>query len=437
MDGGNGKFEALAARTYARFAGLAERYYYSFRRSSVTRGGLPCMILLGNHSSGKSSLVNWVLGGEPVQDVGLAPTDDGFTICVFGEMEEDVCGPAALSRLPAEFRTLESFGDSFLQHLKVKVRNRARLRSVMLVDSPGMIDSAEGTVSRTYDFAGVVRRLSEICDMVFFLLDPEKPGTTGETVTIFSKCLAGVEFKLRVLLNKCDAFSGLYDFARTYGTTCWNLARVLHTKDLPKIWTLYSGPERTDAGFDLSDFNRHRREFLAVLDDAAARRKDNIYAQTLADFLGLSVRMRVVNHAMRALVGFRALFCACTALMLGGGGYLLWQALAAHGSLFAALAVGAAAVGGLVAAGLIARVAERLMRLSLSRRVDEIFEKEYRRDLAVGTCEEIRQLWALTREETAKIVLDAPLDLPLLGEFRRRRLDAAAQKVLKAFHTTA
>ena len=30
-------------------------------------------------------------------------------------------------------------------------------------------------------------------------------------------CLRGVEFKLRVLVNKCDAFSSMYDFARTYG----------------------------------------------------------------------------------------------------------------------------------------------------------------------------------------------------------------------------
>ena len=430
-------FETLARDAYRRAAPLAARYYYSFRRPTVTRDGVPCMIFLGNHSSGKSSLVNWVLGDPPVQDVGLAPTDDGFTVMLFGETEEDVCGPAALSRLPGEFKALETFGATFLQHLKVKVRNRALLRTVTLIDSPGMIDSAEGTVSRAYDFAGVVRLLAEACDMVFFLLDPDKPGTTGETVTVFSKCLAGVEFKLRVLLNKCDAFSSLYDFARTYGTVCWNLARVLHTKDLPQIWTLYAGETRAAGSFDLSDFNRHREEFLGVLRDADARRLDNVYSQALADFLGLSVRMRVVNHVARRLAGFRLLFASGAALVLAASGLLLVHALSVRfgwGRLPSALACSLpVALGGLLAHWIF-RLAARAARLGLSRRVDDIFAAEYRRELAAGTHDDLRQRWALDRDETARIVRDAPLRLPLLGEFRRRRLDAAAAKVLRAFH---
>ena len=225
------EFEKRANGAYLRFGPLARKYYYTFKRSSVTRGGTPCMVFLGNHSSGKSSLINWTLGESPVQDVGLAPTDDGFTVILYGEAEEDVCGPAAVSRLPQEFRDLDAFGGTFLQHLKVKVRNREILKGVTLIDSPGMIDSAEGTASRTYDFEGVVKTLADICDMVFFLLDPDKPGTTGETINVFARCLVGSEFKLRVMLNKCDAFTSMYDFARTYGTACWNLARVLRTKD--------------------------------------------------------------------------------------------------------------------------------------------------------------------------------------------------------------
>ncbi|MBO7684017.1 MAG: 50S ribosome-binding GTPase, partial [Kiritimatiellae bacterium] len=309
-------FEACVRKGYERFGPLARRYYYRFTRPTVTVGGSPCMIFLGNHSSGKSSLINWVLGGAPVQDVGLAPTDDGFTVIAYGEREEDVCGPGALARLPAEFADLGLFGDNFLQRLRVKVRNREPLRRVTLIDTPGMIDSAEQTVGRAYNFEGVVRTLAELCDMVFFLLDPDKPGTTGETVNVFARCLVGVEFKLRVLLNKCDAFSGMYDFARTYGTACWNLARVLRTKDLPKIWTIYSGEAREGGGLDFADFNRHREEFLSVFRNASERRRDNMFSQATADFNGLSIRMCVVNHAARRLAVFRllhGLFGAATA----------------------------------------------------------------------------------------------------------------------------
>ena len=431
------KFEKLADDAYRRFAPVAASYYHPFKRPSVTSGGAPCMIFLGNHSSGKSSLINWVLGGEPVQDVGLAPTDDGFTVILYGETEADVCGPAAVSRLPEEFRELDTFGDAFLQHLKVKVRNRGLLKTVTLVDSPGMIDSADGAVSRTYDFEGVVKMLTNLCDVVFFLLDPDKPGTTGETLSVFAKCIAGAEFKLRVLLNKCDAFSGMYDFARTYGTTCWNLARVLHTKDLPKIWTVYTGEERTGSPLDLTDFNRHRREFLDVLRDADSRRRDNVYSQVVADLLGLSIRMRVVNHAYRALFGFRAVFAAFCALVIAAAGLLVWGVMSARFGFgnFASVTAAAITAGlGLYAANALSRIAVRMKRESLAGLVNDIFAAEYSRETAVGSHDNLRQLWGELSDKTAEIVRTAPLKLPLFGEYGRRRLDRALVRILDAFH---
>jgi len=432
-------FEELAREAYGRFKSFAGSYYYRFRRPSVTSGGVPCMVFLGNHSSGKSSLINWLLGGDPVQDVGLAPTDDAFTVIMYGDSEEDFCGPAALARLPDEFAGFRLFGGNFLQRLRVKVRRRALLKTVTLVDSPGMIDSAAGTVDRTYDFEGVVRTLAELCDMVFFLLDPDKPGTTGETVNVFAKCLAGVEFKLRVLLNKCDAFSSMYDFARTYGTVCWNLSRVLRTKDLPKIWTIYSGETRQTAGggLDLSDFNRHRDEFLGVVHAAAARRRDNVFSQALSDFMGLSMRACVVNHAWRRLVAYRlTLAASCTAVSVAAGLTAWLAAMVRFGSesrLAVAIGVVVAALG-LVASFFVVRLAERIRRQRLADKVDEIFSVEYSRSIAIGNNDNLRLVWEETRGETADVVRSAPLHLPLFGEMRRRQLERAAARLYAAFN---
>ena len=442
MDEQSREFEKRAHDAYARFGGLAKRYYHVFSRSAVTCGEVPTMLFLGNHSSGKSSLVNWTLGGEPVQDVGLAPTDDGFTVILYGEREEDVTGPAAISRLPPEFRALDVFGGTFLQHLKVKVRNREVLKGVTFVDSPGMIDSAEGEVSRTYDFAGVVKVLTGLCDMVFFLLDPDKPGTTGETISIFSRCLVGAEFKLRVLLNKCDAFAGVYDFARTYGTVCWNLARVLRTKDLPKIWTVYSGAEKTgdSQGLDLSDCNRHREEYLDVIRHAAARRKDNVFSQMLSDFLGLSVRMCVVNAAARRLTAFVLAASTFAALLLVTFGFVGWHLLVTRmgwGATVSATAVAVCAVLGAFVAYWTIRFLVRLQRVSLAGKVDSIFGRLYRRRLVLGVHDNLDQNWEAVRDETAEVIRQAPLDLPLFGEFRRRRLEAAVKKLCESFHGKA
>ena len=44
---------------------------------------LPFVFLVGNHSSGKSSFINYVLGRN-VQTAGVAPTDDCFTVIAPG-----------------------------------------------------------------------------------------------------------------------------------------------------------------------------------------------------------------------------------------------------------------------------------------------------------------------------------------------------------------
>ena len=435
------KFEQKINKAYTRFAPVAQSYYYTFSRPSVTVGGTPNVIFLGNHSSGKSSLVNWILGEPPVQDTGVAPTDDGFTVIMYGEQEEDVVGPAALARLPKEFRILEPLGPAFLQHLKIKVRNREALKRANFVDSPGMIDSAAATSPRDYDFDGAVKRLAQLCDIVFFLFDPEKPGTTGETVNVFANCLKGVEFKLRVLLNKCEAFTSMYDFARAYGTLCWNLSRVLRTKDLPKIFTTYSGAEREPAAnMDFADFNRHRAELAATFGALDARRTDSVFAAAYNDFACLSMRMRVVDNAagkIRKRTAYHLLVGSAAALLTGSLTALATAAaldanlfdLSARG-LIAWIAGGTVAALACLAASAWSRISVRKLRAALAQKVDDIFTEEHRSQTAIGTYDDLCQRWNAIRAETADIIDHAPLALPFFAKHKRAAIDKVASSLI-------
>ena len=73
---------------------------------------------------------------------------------------------------------------------------------------------------------------------MLYCIDPDKPGTTGETLTVLTNSLAGMEHKLHIILNKADQFEKIHDFARAYGSLCWNLSKVIHRKDLPRIYTM-------------------------------------------------------------------------------------------------------------------------------------------------------------------------------------------------------
>jgi len=209
---------------------------------------LPFVFLLGNHSSGKSSFINYVLKKQ-VQTAGVAPTDDSFTIISPGPKDMDQDGPALVGDPDMGFAGLRHFGPALIHHTCLKVRTGIATQSFMMVDSPGMIDSPafkasafednmETKDARGYDFQGVVRWFAERADVILLFFDPDKPGTTGETLSVLTNSLVGLDHKLYIILNKADQFKKIHDFARAYGSLCWNLSKVIQRKDLPRIFTM-------------------------------------------------------------------------------------------------------------------------------------------------------------------------------------------------------
>ncbi|MEZ4549713.1 MAG: dynamin family protein [Desulfobacterales bacterium] len=67
---------------------LAKEYGYSEVPLESTIKWRPMVLILGNYSSGKSTLINEFLGAD-IQAVGQAPTDDSFTIITYDETIDD------------------------------------------------------------------------------------------------------------------------------------------------------------------------------------------------------------------------------------------------------------------------------------------------------------------------------------------------------------
>lgn len=229
---------------------ISEKSHGPMEKASSANTLFPFVLLLGNHSSGKSSFINYVLNRK-VQTTGVAPTDDNFTIIGVGDEDIDKDGPALVGDPDLGFSGLKNFGPVLVNHTQLKVRAGIAVRDFMIVDSPGMIDSPVGRTTSTamvgefgenmdrgYDFAGVCRWYAERADVILLFFDPDKPGTTGETLTILTSSLKGFDYKMHIILNKADQFRRIHDFARAYGSLCWNLSKVIPRKDLPRIHTM-------------------------------------------------------------------------------------------------------------------------------------------------------------------------------------------------------
>ncbi len=277
---------------------------------------LPFVFLLGNHSSGKSSFVNYVCQRK-IQTAGVAPTDDSFTIIMPGPADKDRDGPGLVGDPDMGFNGLRPFGPQLIHHTQLKIRSNLAIKNFMIVDSPGMIDSpmvrdANGNIrhavmDRGFDFEGVCRWYAERADVILLFFDPDKPGTTGETLSILTNSLMGLDHKLHIILNKADQFRKIHDFARAYGSLCWNLSKVIQRKDLPRIYTMSlpttfqarasgdQSEEHQSLGQGLVDLETTREEVVAEVLNAPNRRVDNEITR-LADHVSLlQMHCKVIN----------------------------------------------------------------------------------------------------------------------------------------------
>jgi GTPase SAR1 family protein len=248
---------------------------------------LPFCLLVGNHSSGKSSFINYVLG-QSIQKSGVAPTDDTFTVIAppgpAMPRIGDADGPTLVGNPDLGFQSLRQFGPALIHHTQLKVRQSPL--NFMLVDSPGMIDAPTNfaanrdskMMDRGYDFPGVIRWFAQRADVVLLFFDPDKPGTTGETMSVLLNSLSGMDHKLLIVLNKADQFNKIHDFARAYGSLCWNLSKVIPRKDLPPIFTmsLPNDSKNNTLSASLSDLEHTRDDVVQQVMQAPKRRIDNV-----------------------------------------------------------------------------------------------------------------------------------------------------------------
>lgn len=397
---------------------------------------LPFVFLLGNHSSGKSSFINYLLQRQ-VQSTGVAPTDDGFTIIAPGSEDIDQDGPALVGDPDMGFSGLRGYGPALIQRTQLKVRKDINV-NFMLVDSPGMIDSpksmhnvnsyyavppalrrstdaargvAGGDASLTYrgsgessdrgyEFPEVVRWYAERADVILLFFDPDKPGTTGETLSILTRSLVGMDHKLHIVLNKVDQFRKIHDFARAYGSLCWNLSKVIPLKDLPRIYTMCiptnNGGASTENGLgaSLADLDAMREEVVSEVVRAPERRVDNLITNLYDSTRMLQMHATIFEDLRARYASEKWRRAALAGSALVGGNALAGAAFFSGAPVEVAAGVSVAAVAaGAATAWHNATVLTQLERDLLHEdTLTELFRRRYGRQLAEGD-EYVLSLW--------------------------------------------
>ena len=417
---------------------------------------LPFVFLLGNHSSGKSSFINYILQ-KRVQETGVAPTDDGFTIIAPGLRDEDKDGPSLIGDPDFGFSELRSFGPGLMNRVHLKIRSGMGIDDLMLIDSPGMIDSPTDSISyvgagrgrrdRGYDFEAVTRWYAERADVILLFFDPDKPGTTGETLSVLTNSLAGMDHKLHIILNKVDQFKKIHDFARAYGSLCWNLSKVIPRKDLPRIYTMYTPVTNQASRFmdqnrevtpfnhsdpqmswvsSLKDLESTREDVIQQVKRAPARRVDNVVTQLYDSARLVKMHMAISEVVRQDYLSLRRKTVGAAVAVGLTGNLVSLAALYLVPALwgFSATVSGSSLAG---AAGMYLygnhSLQQKASEMSSEEYLDAIFKHVYAKELQAGD-EFALSLWTRVRVSlTSAIKTVGPAGLPRVSSRDIKKLD--------------
>ena len=222
---------------------LFNRYEVDFGNLEAILKWKPIALILGNYSSGKSTLINEILGQE-IQRTGQAPTDDSFSVITApppSDSAGEIHGATLINNNKLPFGSLKSYGEPLFAHFRLKYVDSPLLENLAIIDSPGMMDSVTEK-GRGYDFLGVVADLTKLADLVVLMFDPHKAGTIKETYSTIRNTLPGTSGEDRIVfvLSRIDDCDNLADLVRSYGTLCWNLSQMTGRKDIPRIFLTYS-----------------------------------------------------------------------------------------------------------------------------------------------------------------------------------------------------
>lgn len=256
---------------------LFARYRMDFGGIDATLKWKPLVLIIGNYSSGKSTLINELVG-QDVQRTGQAPTDDSFTIITSepGTGDKEVPGSTLVNDENLPFQHFKQFGEKLISHVCLKQVACPMLENMAIIDSPGMLDATSEN-DRGYDYMRVLGEFGKMADLIVLMFDPHKAGTIKESYEAIRNTLPekSGEHRIVFVMSRIDECDNLSDFTRSYGTLCWNMSQMTGRKDIPHIYLTYApsvvAPEAVAEGWP-----QEREELLDKIKKAAGFRINHI-----------------------------------------------------------------------------------------------------------------------------------------------------------------
>nr|XP_054748090.1 uncharacterized protein LOC129253700 [Lytechinus pictus] len=158
------------------------------------------VLLIGNHSAGKSSFINWYVE-EHVQRTGVAIETQGFSFITSGRKRESLTGNATLHLYP-HFKELAKL-EGVVEYLNTEVitSKQKKFSLVTFVDTPGLVD---GDMKYPFDVEQAILWLGDLADLIFVFFDPIGQALCKRTMNLVEKLNEKHADRVKFYLTKAD-----------------------------------------------------------------------------------------------------------------------------------------------------------------------------------------------------------------------------------------
>ncbi|OQR96743.1 hypothetical protein ACHHYP_13611 [Achlya hypogyna] len=199
------------------------------------------VMIIGNHSAGKSSFINWYVG-EDIQRTGVAIETQGFTFITSGTKRTlaPIKGDSTLLLYPHLAPLSKEYGKSLVENLTTHVStSTARHFNVVdFCDTPGLVD---GDIAYPFDVNAAIVSMAAFADLIFVFLDPMGQALCSRTMKVVKALNENGQYadKMKYYLTKADTVTDSKEMMKLMVQITQNIKANIqnqHGLEIPSIW---------------------------------------------------------------------------------------------------------------------------------------------------------------------------------------------------------
>jgi GTPase Era involved in 16S rRNA processing len=199
------------------------------------------ILVVGEHSTGKSSLVNWFFG-DNIQKVSAAIETSRITFVTTGRKRLSLDGTSTLQLFSflEDCKTIPGFVENLQTEMRLPVEDRSSL--VTFIDTPGLISDR---TRLPFDCEAITLKLAEHCHRIIVMIDPIAQAFSQPLKDFIKKAHRTHRGKMHFFLSKADTLNQ-EERARIVASVSQSLSECIEhgTLDLRPLYVLRDQSKR-------------------------------------------------------------------------------------------------------------------------------------------------------------------------------------------------